>query len=251
MKLGSSLIIHNAVEYDYCVELAIRSLMPVVDELVVLDAESTDTTAAILCGLVSEFFPRITIVSAPWTPNPGGMGSWLADLSNLAKSHLGSDCTHHLALQADEVLEECHVPAFRNFIEAHPCTLQRLNFWIDHQHIAPPDRVCSSYPTRCVTIDARYGGDAESLVASNPRPLVRPRIFHYGFIRHPKQFVAKSIPTQKAFFGGETYDPCLHVIETDPRKGFESHLPLSQCRPFHDAHPAAARSWLRERGYIA
>lgn len=248
MKLGSSMIIHNAVEYDYCVELAIRSLMPVVDELVVLDAESTDDTMGILWRLIQEF-PKLRIVSAPWKPNPGGWGSWLSDLSNLAKSHLSPDCSHHLALQADEVLEECRPGTFRALIESHPCVLTRLNFWIDHRHIVPPGRVCSDKVIRTDLVSSPYVGDAESLAPSGKPYLINtPRIFHYGMIRKTKEFVAKSKPMHQAFTGGP-YDPALDQISRDPRVGFERNVRLAECIRFPGEHPKIAHQWLIERGY--
>ena len=247
MKLGASMIIHNAVEFDYCVEESIRSLMPVVDELVVLDAESTDGTLGLLSRLAREY-GKIKIATAPWKPNPGGWGSWLSDLSNFAKSHL-KDCTHHVALQADEVLGDCHPEQFRHYIAAHPCVLHRLNFWIDHKHLVPPGRVCSDKVIRASVIQDPYVGDAESLLPSSREYLIAaPRIYHYGMIRRTKAFVAKSKPMHRAFTGGP-HDPALDIMEHDPKIGFERNVRLADCHLFNGGHPEVAHRWLRERGY--
>jgi len=248
MKLGGSMIIHNAVEFDYCVEIALRSLLPVCDEVAIVDAESDDGTRSILMELVQEF-PKLRVLAAPWKPNPGGWGGWLSDLSNVSRLALkGSGCTHHIGLQADEVLEAVDPAWFRHYIQAHPCALHRLNFWIDHRHLVPSGRVCNDKVIRCGPIDSTYVGDAESILAEKPVLLDRPHIFHYGFIRRTEEYVAKAKPMHLAFTG-TNYDPALDTMLEDKRKGFEQHIPLSACRVFNGDHPNLAKPWLRERGY--
>jgi len=239
------MIIHNAVEFDYCVAVAIRSLIPVCDEIVVMDAGSTDGTNDILRSLSRES-QKVHIIEGKWSPKSGGGGSWLSDLSNEAKSHL-RDCTHHIGLQADEVLEPVQSDHFRCEIAARNCMLHRLNFWVDHRHLVPSGRVCSDKVIRCTGISAPYLGDAESLLGDNPVLLGFPRIFHYGFIRRTKEYVAKAKPMHIAFTG--SYDPVLDVVAQDSQRGFEQHLPLSQCLHYEGPHPPVAHQWLRERGY--
>jgi hypothetical protein len=244
MIVCGSMIIHNAVEFDYPVDLALRSLLPYCEEVVVMDCESTDSTMDVLRSIED---PRLTIKTGPWNPNTGGRGSWLADLSNLAKSHCKPH-TIHVALQADEILWGMYPETFHAHLEkSFYGQLRRLNFWIDPWHIAPPNRVCGHRVNRIGPSSCKYIGDAENLEMVNPPLWNQPAIYHYGMIRKPDSFCAKAKKMETAFFGA--YNPLIEVIQERPSEGFSAHVPLEDCELFTGQHPDIIVPWLKARGY--
>ena len=161
-------------------------------------------------------------------------------LSNQAREAL-SPCDRHLALQADEVIGPEPLPDGKK-----RATFRRLNFWTSTKLVTPHWSICGSTVNRLAPLREPYVGDAENLNGLGPL-LSEPQIFHYGFIRKPGPFVAKSKPMHTAYFGH--FNPCLERITETDKRGWEECLQLKDCVPYPGAHPALAHEWLRERGY--
>ena len=53
-SLGGSLFVRNAIKYDYCIEEAVLSLVPICDEITIGDAGSDDGTLDVLRKLESD-----------------------------------------------------------------------------------------------------------------------------------------------------------------------------------------------------
>lgn len=252
MKHGISgyICVRNAIDLDYCVREAALSLIPVVDELVLCDGESTDGTRDIISGLAA-LDSRVRVITYPW-PNPERDIHFWVNWLNFARLQLAYDT--QLELDADEILD----PASHNQIRAlrscgKSALFRRLNFWKDHKHLAPHNRVCGE-------MVARLGPTSLYCPSDEPIPAQSPnlrtfadeypalRIFHYGFLRKPDSFLRKSAVVQKAFFGSvderiaRASEGGKHWVEYDYFNG----EPL---RPFNEQHPEVARAWLKERGY--
>lgn len=88
------MVTHNCEQYDYCYQAALTSLIDTCDEVVVVDANSTDGTRDIL-SIFGGASKSVKIIDAQWNPVPGTNGAWLSDLYNLAKSKSTCryDCT--------------------------------------------------------------------------------------------------------------------------------------------------------------
>lgn len=240
------MIVRNAIEYDYCLDAAIRSLL-FCDQVCIVDGSSDDGTYALL----NEFRHRagVHIVHAEWKPSPNG--TWLADLTNLARINL--DTEMHISLQADEVLFENDYDKIREVANTGGVfALERLNFWLDHRHILPPDTKVGSTIVRLAPIYVPSVGDAQGLEHKNGWVKSDARIAHYGFIRNPKAFAAKSKPMQQAFFN--TYDPIIDEVEKRGiealgDKSFPTAVSRNELIPYNGPHPTAAHKWLIKNGY--
>lgn len=246
--IGGTLIVHNAIQFDYCLEASLLSLLGICDEVVVVDGESDDGTYEFLKSFNDK---KLSVIRAAWQPN--SMGRWLSDLTNMARELTKSPI--HLNLQADEVLHEDDYPAIERLAShKRKYSLHRINFWMDHKHRLKVGEKVSSNVVRLAPREVPSVGDAESL---DPKDYMKSgvRIFHYGFIRCPKAFVAKSKPMQKAFFN--TYDPMMDAIETEgkapmtDKKRFPTAVKLEDLILYEGSHPTFAHKWLREKGYYA
>ena len=241
MKIGGTMLAHNAVRYDYCIEIALRSALPHVHRFVVLEADSDDGTMELLRTLQREF-AHLEVIHGAWKTSREGF--WLADLSNVARATL-TDCDWQFSLQADEVLEHGFAP---EFFTGKGVSFQRLNFWLTDSLVTPPTKICGSLVRRLAPQSIAFIGDAEQ-IGWEPTPIVStPRIFHYGFLRKPGPFVEKSKPMHIAYTGG--YNPALDEISETSTVGWEKCCRRDECIPFTGAHPEIAHGWLRERGYL-
>lgn len=251
MTLGGTLIVHNATEFDFCVEAAVRSLCGVCDTVLVLNAGSTDNTRDILAELLFNRTDHCDykFAGVDWEPN--SMGAWLADLTNMARSTLHTDM--HLNLQADEVLHEADYPLIRKLAQTgETLTFERLNFWLDHKHILPPHTKVGSTIVRLAPTHIPSVGDAQGLDPSNGWKRSTARIYHYGFIRDPRKWASKSREMQQAFFN--TVDPIVDAVEADGisamgNADYPTAVPMEQLVRYDGRHPIVAHGWLRNHGY--
>lgn len=256
--------VRNNFLLDYCAELAVESLLPVCNEVIVCDSESTDNTVQFFQDW-SAREPKIRIIHWPWPPvathedwktdrkdRPGGDQRMLIRWLNFARQHCRFDT--QISLDADEVLCPKSYPEIRRAIEDRtPRWFHRVNFWMDPFHEAPHGTVCGE------TV-AKLGPTEYETVSDEPRPEGEPpmralaihhmtlRIFHLGFLRRPQAFLEKSKVMQAALHS--TYDPRLVEAERTGRNWVEL-APFD--KPLLDYQnrdwPEYVRTWLIARGY--
>jgi glycosyltransferase involved in cell wall biosynthesis len=257
-SLGGSVFVHNALEFDYCIRESIASLCAVCDEVVALDASSTDGTLEAIQELKS-LHPNLRIVhGANWECAPNY--SRLAMLADLAKSNLKTDW--HFMLQADEVIHEVSFPHIREAVNNGHCTsymCRRLNLFGDLDHcldinLPQEHKPCSDAVLRLATIDATAHGDAESLQADpafcNCEKVNDIVIFHYGLARRDKNHLNKIISMQSWFFG-EGGQPDHRVVEMK-KKGddyfdWRTMKTRDMLVPLPLKHPKFSKQWAAER----
>ena len=250
MSLGGLVCIRNGFELDYCWREAVKSLLPICNEVVICDCDSTDGTKKWIDDWsMSE--PKINPVNYKWT-DPRGDTNWYPEWINYARQHLKTDWFIHL--DADEVIHEDdhHLieQAARNQ-SVHYC--KRLNFWRDTSHLVP-EGVCLGIKVLRIAgtnmpIPSDYpyepAGKTEALATKS-----EIRIFHYGFLRHREAFFRKARAVQRIW--ADDFDPRLESAE----KGFGNWMEFEGVVPWKDqlteykgGHPEIIKPWLRERGF--
>lgn len=248
MRIGAAIITHNCVSQDYCLHLALESLLGVCDEVVCVDADSNDATPDLLERFKS-CSPKLRVFQSSWKPNTSEPGKWLADLSNEARSKLNSE--YQISIQADEVLHLEDYPKIRKCAETGlSYLLPRLNFWKDSRHLVPPRQVCGHNILRMGPSSLMFTGDAENLDSSQSAPLQSDvRIFHYGFLRKLEAQIIKGVSVEESFYG--VYNPCYDEMKRlQSRDPFDDHVPENQRIKYDGSHPDIAIPWLLERGRI-
>ena len=191
-------IIRSAAGFDYPFEESIRSLLPLVDEVIVV-AHHGDARAREAVGAVGD--ARVRIVETDWDEGPSGGGRTLARQTNIALER----CRYPwvLYLQADEVLHEDGYDAVRTALTRYrgdervdALSFRFLHFEGSYELVNP-----FRYKKQCrlVRNDGRLESvrDAAGFGRRDGRRLrTRPsgaRIFHYGWARPPAQLKAKTL----------------------------------------------------------
>ena len=256
MTLGGNVCIRNGNELDFCWKEAIKSLLPVCDEVVVCDGESTDgTQQEIRDWALSE--PKLKVCIYPW-PNPVGDPSFWVKWINFGREHV--KCDYHFQLDGDEVLHESSYSELVNLKQQgfmnRTIRISRLNFWRDHKHLIPPGHCCSHQPIRIapssmwLPSDGQTGHPLEGLPSTIVSDRMNIRICHYGFLRKREAFFEKEKLLQKYFFND--YDERMKRSEEFPGNwmqmpgisGWENNLV-----DYTGIHPQVAHQWLKDRGY--
>lgn len=274
MKISGYVCVRNAFKLDYCVELAIQSLLPACDEVVVSDRASDDGTFEFLAAW-AEREPKLRLLTYPH-PIPQREITWWTAWLNSTRAHL----THPIQLQldADEVLCPKSIPLIQEAAEKaeflddlpHDSRLidqphmansgsrwfHRLNFWKDAQHIVPHGNVCGEQVVRMGLTKLWMPSDEphpEGLPEIQRRagwpPNAQPamRIFHYGFIRKEQALIDKVRVVNGAFFG--TMDDRLLKAEAAGTPWINEYTFPSPLINYYEEHPEITHAWLRERGY--
>lgn len=248
MNLSGFTFIHNAVEFDYCVEECVLSMLGCCDEVIAIEASSTDTTRERL-NAIAERDPRLRIITAQWTPAPLSREhniDWTRDLGEIGRlAALGRSI---LYLNADEVMHEKDYAEIRRMADGKTSwMLPRYNFWQDPQHLVPHGRVCGHILWRLAPRKCPVAWGCEALEPCRPMSPSEVGVYHYGFIRKPDGFRKKSEIMGQNFIG--TIDPIIYEVEKEGIKAMRRCWSPAEDIPFTGTHPALMKPWLTARGY--
>jgi len=214
MRSGFSLI-RNGEKLGYPYLEALRSLAPLVDELVVAVGDCEDNTREKLEALRPELPCPLILFDSPWDPESRKGGFELARQTNLALER----CRHEVCvyIQADEVLHEEDLPVFRRDLERFETdeSVDALAFrWV--HFYGDFDTVVVSrkwYRREIRAIKRSRGlksyGDAQGFRIYENGNWLRPRAalsqaryLHYGWVRPPQVMAAKSEALDRLWHGG-------------------------------------------------
>ena len=280
MKVSGFTFVRDAVRLGFPLEASLRSLLPVVDELVVNVGVSGDGTRELVQSLGD---PRIVLVDTAWDETLLERGQVLAEQTDIALRRCSGDvCVY---LQADEVLHEDDHPVLRDALRRlhEDPGLEGLTFdWIHFYgsyHTVATSRVWYRREVRAVRngIGVRSWRDAQGFRIWDPPPgfagapprVLRPgepsrklrvarsgaRVFHYGWVRPPEQQRIRAAELARLYDGESARENML-------ARGF-AYDPEEKVRPFDGTHPGpmrervdrldwpyqARRRWLR-RGHL-
>jgi len=261
--LSGYIPIKNNFELDYCAQLGVRSLLPVCDEVIVVDAGSTDKTLPFFEEW-AQWEPKLRIVhyEIPRLPTPEEVerddltrppGNPVMLIPWLEAGRKACRYSWQITLDGDEVLDEGSYPYIKPAIEyGYPCWMNRVNLWKSPQSEAPHGTVCGERVVRLAPTRMEMCSD-------EPRPEGEPEIrrtavngdnmaiIHLGFLRKQPEFLKKSRVMQGWLMN--TYDSRLRQAEQTG----ESWVALS---PFPEGKPLIpcnrkfapyVNEWLTER----
>jgi glycosyltransferase involved in cell wall biosynthesis len=241
----------NAVKLDYPLEEALRSVHPVVDELVVDVAPGApdDGTRDLVESLAD---PRIQVLDVDWDESRRERA--YADLTNAALERCSGDwCVY---IQADEVLHEDDQAPLRARCEellgdtrVKGLLFDYLHFFGDYRHLQT-GHGWYQREIRVIRVGSgvRSVRDAQSFRYPDERRITvaraGARIFHYGWVRHPRFMQAKV----RAFWS-HRWDPADVAAEFGTEQEAFDYGPLDRLTRYGGTHPGvmagriAAMDW--------
>jgi len=243
MKEGLSgfVFAKNAIKLDYCLELAARSLLPVVDELILCDSNSTDGTTELMHSIQGARVINYDV------PNPVNHPLWCPEWRNFVREK----CQHkmHITLDADEVLDnsaECHAEVKK----ANDITAGKLLiFFKDEKTLLPIDYCHTEFAIRIApTYSHCQYGDPYHYLLPDKQSKDNPRIkiFHLGLLRHKNAFYEKCTVIHPAHNG--SVDPRLEQGNKEGKKVHEIDWGWKQpLREYNGSYPPGVLEWIKER----
>jgi glycosyltransferase involved in cell wall biosynthesis len=247
MKVSGFTIVRDGVRFAYPFVESIQSILPLVDEFVVMAGDSQDETTRRLQSIGSD---KLKVFDSVWDEKLRRGGRVMAQQTNLALEKCRGDWCFYL--QADEVVhEQDHerlLRAMRNNLDK--ASVDGLSF--RYHHFLADYKLKHPLFYRRQTRIIRNGRAIESVgdacgfgVPGRKLEAVASGawIYHYGWVRPPAAMGAKTRQFREFYHGDEQLSP-----EADER--YRNWLyDVAACVPFHDSHPRvmqqliAAKDW--------
>ncbi len=238
MFVSGFTFIRNAVKFDYPAEASIRSLLPLVDELIVCLGNSEDNTAALIDRINS---PKIRIIHSTWDDTLREGGRVLAVETNKALDAVSTQADWCFYLQADEVIHEDDYPAIRKAMEEHLKNPAVEGLLFDYIHFYGSysyygnSRRWYRHEIRIVRNDpsVRSFRDAQGFRKNDRLMSVKKanaRIFHYGWVKDPVHQLEKQKNFHKMWHSDEKVRKMIKDIPFD-------YSGIDSLEEFKGSHP--------------
>lgn len=233
--------IRNGVELGFPFEASIRSLLPLVDEFVVVVGKSNDDTLARIHAIGS---PKIRVIETIWNERMADRGFVYAQQKMIAQFACTGDWAFYL--EGDEVVHEAELANIRASVDKHHNNPAVEAFVFDYFHFyGTPDFVANSpawYRRECRLIRntiRSYAPDgqywlitADHKKGRNPQAaLANAHIYHYGWVRSNEAMQKKLDQVSKFWSHGA---PTIRYSQFDAQV----------LQPFTGTHPELVKPWL-------
>ncbi len=193
MKISGFTFVKNTVKYDYPVTASIRSLLPLVDEMIVNLGDSEDNTNELIGSLASD---KLKFIHSVWDKNLREGGKVLAVETDKAMDAVSPDADWLFYIQADEVIHEKYLPVVREAMEKYKddervegLLFHYLHFYGSYKYVGD-GRKWYSKEIRVVKNNkgVRSYKDAQGFRINGRKlnvKLISAYIYHYGWVRNP------------------------------------------------------------------
>ncbi len=214
MKVTGFSFIKNAVKFDFPIQEALLSILPLCDEIIVAVGDCTDGTRE----LVQAIHPtKIKIIDTVWNPNLNRDGIVLADETNKAlQAAFATDSDWLIYIQGDEVLHENGYTAIQQAMQQYKddervdgLLLHYHHFYGSYDYIATSSHWYKNEIRIIKNNNSIYSyKDAQGFRKGNNEKLkvkpVNAYMHHYGWVKEPKTMMDKRKEGVK-FWEGEKY----------------------------------------------
>ncbi len=193
MKVSGFTFVKNAVKYGYPLVESVRSLLPLVDEMVINAGDSEDTTNELIATIQD---PKIKLVHSVWDSNLRKGGEVLALETDKAMDATSPDADWLFYIQADEVVHEKDHKVIREAMEKYKdnksvegLLFRYYHFYGSFRFIADGRRWYVN-EIRVIRNDKQIRAwlDAQGFRKNGKKLKVKrvdAYIYHYGWVRNP------------------------------------------------------------------
>lgn len=214
MKISGFTIIKNAIINDYPIVEAITSILPLVDEMIVLAGDSNDATKELVQSINSE---KIKIFDSVWDSSLRKGGEVLAVETNKAFALIDPQSTWAFYIQADEAVHEKYLPAiieackkYKDDERVEGLLFKYLHFYGTYDYVGD-SRQWYNHEIRIIRNDKTITAyrDAQGFRKGRTKLKVKPvdaYIYHYGWVKSPVQMKKKIREVSKYWVGEPAND---------------------------------------------
>jgi len=243
MKVSGFTFVKNAVKYGYPVVESIRSVLPIVNEMIVCLGDSEDETNKLVESIGSD---KIKIIHSVWDNSLREGGKVLAVETDKAMDATASDSDWLFYIQADEVLHEQYQQVILDAMKRYKDDKRVEGLLFNYHHFygsytfIGDGRRWYSKEIRVIRNDKNIRSylDAQGFRKDGGKldvKLIDAYIYHYGWVRSP-------VTMQKKFtdFGKLWNEDAVHdkwVEEVKKRSDQFDYSNIDSVTVFTGTHP--------------
>lgn len=265
MKIAAFTYIRNGFNIDYPFLQAIKSILPIVDEFIVVVGNSTDDTRNAVLALNDE---KIKIVDSVWDEAMRTGGFVYAQQANIGLDNVAKDADWLFHIQADEAVHEKDLPTITkamqdnlNNKEVEGFLFNFINFFGDYNHYAPSRR----YHQKEIRIvrnnpHVRSYKDSQGFrIFENPANAINEKgrklhvkkinatIYHYSHARKPDAHFKKSVEFGK---GWQPNDEWIKQWEETNKNTYDDFTGnIDYLKEFTGTHPAVMQERIAQQDW--
>jgi hypothetical protein len=247
MLISGFTIIKNAVTNDYPIVEAIKSILPVVDEMIILVGDCSDETLALMESIGD---PKIKIHHSIWDPSLRKGGTVLAVETNKAFELIDPASTWAFYIQGDEVIHEQYHAAIREACEKYANNLavdgllfKYLHFYGTYDYVGD-SRKWYNHEVRIIRNDKTIQSykDAQGFRRGEQKLMVKAidaYVYHYGWVKSPEQMMRKQKEVSRFWVDDKVLESYKSIPEYFDYSQFDS------LEKFAGTHPSVMRERIK------
>ena len=251
MKISGFTIIKNAVINDYPILEAINSILPVVDEMIVLIGDSTDATIDFIKSIQSD---KIKIHHSVWDNTLRKGGEVLAVETNKAFQLIDPESTWAFYIQADEAVHEKDHAAildacrkYKDDKRVQGLLFRYIHFYGSYDYIGD-SRKWYRNEVRIIRNDKKISSykDAQGFRVGETKLRVKPAdasIYHYGWVKSQEQMVKKMKEVSQYWHEGIEWE---HYIQSEKVFDYNDFDSLAL---FEGTHPEVMKTRIAQQNW--
>jgi len=255
MKISGFTFVRNAVKNDYPVVESICSILPVVDEMIVLVGNSEDETESLIRSIPSN---KLRIYHSVWDDHLKNGGEVLAVETDKAFQYVSPDSDWAFYIQADEVVHEKYHSVLRKTAELYindprveGLLFNYLHFYGTYDYVGD-SRKWYHKEVRIIRNDKgiRAYRDAQGFRRGSEKIRVKPveaTVFHYGWVKNPRKMKEKLKDLLVSYWAGSMNEP--ENIERASGEIFDFSQ-FDSLKHFEGDHPAVMKKRIAEKNWF-
>jgi hypothetical protein len=252
MKVSGFTFIRNAITYDYPIVEAIRSILPLCDEVVVAVGNSEDATLQ----LIQSIDPKVRIIETVWDDTVREGGRTLALETDKAYAAISKDSDWAFYIQGDEVLHEQYYPViqaamvnYKDNPSIDGLLFNYLHFYGSYDYVGSS---ISWYPDEIRIIRVRKDifsyRDAQGFRKQPNEKLNVKRIdawmYHYGWVKPPEKMQLKQASFHKMWHDDEWVNEHVEQVAE-----FDYFKNIAALKLFNGTHPAVMLPRIEQKNW--
>lgn len=243
--------VRNAIKFDYPVVESIKSILEIVDEMIVLAGNSEDGTRQLIENINS---PKIKIYDSIWDDSLREGGKVLAVETDKAFAKISDKATWAIYLQADEVIHEKYhhtilaaMDKYKNDWHIDGLLFKYVHFYGSYD-FAGDSRKWYRNEIRIIRNDKAIHSFRDAQGFRKNRMLmhvipINAEVYHYGWVKPPEKQQEK----QKNFHKLWHNDQWLNKNITQ-RNEFD-YSKIDSIKKFIGTHPAVMKKRIAEKNW--
>jgi len=251
MKVSGFTIVRNAIKYDYPIVEAIRSILPLCDEVVVAVGKSEDNTLELIRSIKD---PKIKIIETVWDDSLREGGRVLAIETDKAFDAIDPKSDWCFYIQGDEIIHEQHHAAIKEAMlkwkddkNVEGLLFKYLHFYGSYDYVGD-SRKWYRNEVRIIRNDKKIRSyrDAQGFRKNNEKLKVKCAeafVYHYGWVKPPEKQQAKQQNFHKMWHNDEWMKKNIPQQETFDYSAIDSLKNFTGTHPKIMLDRIALKNW--------